>query len=106
MGQHAVTIAYLVQQVVSGEQGGISEAVDWEGGAASISALGEPVFDERGAISPRVRFETLASFIWLQETVFPLANRLKVVAWHRQRHCLLPALQRHLAISGLKAATC
>ena len=30
--------------------------------------LGESVFDESGAINSKVRFDTLAHFIWLQET--------------------------------------
>jgi|SRR5882672_396450 len=79
MGQHAVTHCLpRLQQVVSGEQGGISEAVDWEGGGGfHFLRLGEPVFDERGAISPRVRFETLASFIWLQETGVPAGQPIK-----------------------------
>ena len=39
--------------------------------------LGEPVFDQLGAINPKVRFATLASFIWLQETGVPSEGEFK-----------------------------
>ena len=55
--------------VVNGEQSGISETVGWKGGGGfQFLKLGAPVFDESGAINPNVRFDTLAHFIWLQET--------------------------------------
>ncbi len=79
MGEHAVTHCLpRLQKVIEGEQGGISEAVGWKGGGGfKFLRLGEPVFDERGAINPKVRFETLASFIWLQETGVPAGQRIK-----------------------------
>jgi len=79
MGEHAVTHCLpRLQKVIEGEQGGISEAVGWKGGGGfKFLRLGEPVFDERGAINPKVRFETLASFIWLQETGVPTGQRIK-----------------------------
>jgi len=79
MGEHAVTHCVpRLQKVIEGEQGGISESVGWKGGGGfKFLRLGEPVFDERGAINPRVRFETLASFIWLQETGVPSTQRIK-----------------------------
>jgi adenine-specific DNA-methyltransferase len=35
------------------------------------------VFDELGAINPKVRFATLASFVWLQETGIPSEAKFK-----------------------------
>jgi adenine-specific DNA-methyltransferase len=58
--------------VIDGEQGGISKAVNWQGGGSfRFMQLGAPVFDETGAIHPEVRFNTLAAFIWMQETRTP-----------------------------------
>jgi adenine-specific DNA-methyltransferase len=55
--------------VVEGEQGGISQAVGWQGGGGfRFLALGAPIFDADGCIHPGVRFATLAAFIWQQET--------------------------------------
>ncbi|OGA50675.1 MAG: DNA methylase [Betaproteobacteria bacterium RIFCSPLOWO2_12_FULL_62_13] len=73
MGEHAVTHCLpRLKKVIEGEQGGISEAVGWKGGGGfKFAKLGETIFDERGAINPKVRFATLASFIWLQETGVP-----------------------------------
>ena len=73
MGEHAVTHCLpRLQKVVEGEQGGISQSVNWTGGGGFQSLrLGEPIFDESGAINPMVRFDTLAAFIWLQETGVP-----------------------------------
>jgi adenine-specific DNA-methyltransferase len=72
-GGHATTHCLpRLQRVIEGENGGISEAVEWKGGGGfKLMRLGESVFDEFGAISPKVRFATLASFIWLQETGVP-----------------------------------
>jgi adenine-specific DNA-methyltransferase len=79
MGEHAVTHCLpRLEKVIEGEQGGISESVGWKGGGGfKFLRLGEPVFDERGAINPKVRFETLAAFIWLQETGVPSGQRIK-----------------------------
>ena len=73
MGGHAITHSLpRLTQVVEGEEGGISEARAWEGGSGfTFMRLGEAVFDEQGAINPKVRFATLAAFIWLQETGVP-----------------------------------
>ena len=56
-----------LQKVVDGEQGGISQAVGWQGGL-SFARLGAPIFDADGCIHPGVRFATLAAFIWQQGT--------------------------------------
>ncbi len=70
MGEHAITHCLpRLEKVVAGEQGGISQAVNWKGGGGfQFLKLGEPIFDETGAIHPKVRFAALASFIWHQET--------------------------------------
>lgn len=79
MGDHAVTHCLpRLQKVVEGEQGGISESVGWKGGGGfQFLKLGETVFDEAGAINPKVRFATLASYIWLQETGLAASQRFK-----------------------------
>ncbi len=79
MGEHAITHCLpRLEKVVEGEQGGISQAVGWKGGGGfKFMRLGEPVFDELGAINPKVRFATLASFIWLQETGVPSDGKFK-----------------------------
>ena len=70
MGEHAATHCLpRLQKVIDGEQGGISKAVNWQGGGGfRFMRLGEAVFDEAGRINPAVRFATLAAFVWQQET--------------------------------------
>ena len=70
MGEHAQTHCIpRLQKVIDGEQGGISKAVNWQGGGGfSFYTLGEAVFDDAGHISPSVRFQALAAYIWLLET--------------------------------------
>jgi adenine-specific DNA-methyltransferase len=70
MGDHAVSHCLpRLQKVIEGEQGGISQAVGWEGGGGfRFVTLGEPLFDEAGDIHESVRFADLAAFIWLRET--------------------------------------
>jgi adenine-specific DNA-methyltransferase len=70
MGEHAATHCLpRLQKVVEGEQGGISKVQNWQGGGGfRFLKLGEPVFDESGRIHSAVRFNTLAAFIWQQET--------------------------------------
>ncbi len=70
MGEHAATHCLpRLEKVVAGEQGGISKAVNWQGGGGfQFLKLGEPIFDDRGAIHPQVKFGALAAFIWHQET--------------------------------------
>ena len=78
MGEHAKTHCLpRLQKVLDGEQGGISKAVNWQGGGSfRFMQLGAPVFDETGAIHPKVRFATLAAFVWMQETRTP---------WHKKK---------------------
>ncbi len=93
MGEHAVTHCLpSLEKVIAGEQGGISEAVGWKGGGGfQFLRLGETVFDEEGAINPKVHFATLANFIWLQETQTAAAKRFKspLLGVHNGTACYL-----------------
>jgi adenine-specific DNA-methyltransferase len=70
MGEHAQTHCIpRLQKVIEGEQGGISKAVEWQGGGGfGFYTLGAPVFDADGHITPEVRFKDLAAYIWWLET--------------------------------------
>ncbi len=49
--------------------------MNWRGGGGfRFLRLGEPMFNADGSIHPAVRFATLASFVWMQETGRPLVN--------------------------------
>ena len=76
MGEHAVThCAVRLRKVIDGEQGGISPAVNWQGGGGfRFCRLGEPVFDGYGRIRPGVTFADLARWIWYRATHQPLAE--------------------------------
>jgi adenine-specific DNA-methyltransferase len=73
MGDHAIThCAPRLTKVIDGEQGGISEAVEWQGGGGfHFYRLGEPVFDEDGRIRPGIKFAALAAHVWFSETGIP-----------------------------------
>lgn len=73
MGAHAKTHCLpRLEQVIKGEQGGISKSVDWKGGGGfRFHTLGEPVFDADGGIHPAVRFAALAAYLWHFETGNP-----------------------------------
>ena len=79
MGEHARTHCLpRLTKVVEGEQGGISLAVNWQGGGGfRFMQLGEPVFEEDGRIAPSVRFAPLAAYLWFAETRVP---------WERLSH--------------------
>lgn len=74
LGEHAIThCAPRLKKVIEGEQGGISEAVNWKGGGGfRFYRLGEAVFDEDGRINPKVQFPALAAHVWFSETGQPL----------------------------------
>ncbi|MDP1646893.1 MAG: hypothetical protein Q8M01_01645 [Rubrivivax sp.] len=58
-----------LQKVLAGEPGGISAAVNWQGGGGfRFMQLGAPLFDANGEIHADVRFADLAAFIWMRET--------------------------------------
>jgi adenine-specific DNA-methyltransferase len=73
MGEHARThCAPRLNKVIEGEQGGISKAVDWQGGGGFLHyRLGPPVFDEEGHIRQDIRFPVLAAHVWFSETDGP-----------------------------------
>lgn len=73
MGDHAVTHCQpRLQKVVDGEQGGISKAVNWQGGGGfTFYRLGATVFDAFGMIDKAIRFPTLAAYLWYLETRTP-----------------------------------
>jgi adenine-specific DNA-methyltransferase len=73
MGDHAVSYcAPRLQKVVDGEQGGISESVNWQGGGGfRFYRLGPPVFDEEGHIRQDIRFPVLAAHVWFSEVNHP-----------------------------------
>jgi adenine-specific DNA-methyltransferase len=75
-GEHAVThCAVRLRKVIDGEQGGISPAVNWQGGGGfRFCRLGEPVFDGHGSIRPGVTFAALARWVWYRATRQPLSQ--------------------------------
>ena len=74
MGEHAVThCAPRLSKVIEGEQGGISQAIGWQGGGGfAFYRLGAEVFDAEGRIQAGIGFETLAAHVWFSETGVPL----------------------------------
>lgn len=76
MGDHAQTHCQTrLHKVVEGEQGGISKAVNWQGGGGfRFFKLGEPVFDAYGKLNHAIKFAALAAHIWYAETKTPLAK--------------------------------
>ena len=73
MGEHAQTHCIpRLQKVIEGEQGGISKAVNWQGGGGfRFFTLGDPVFLPDGSINPAVRFASLAAYLWHFDTGEP-----------------------------------
>ena len=73
MGKHAQThCTPRLEKVISGEQGGISDAVGWKGGGGfRFCELGDPAFNAEGHINPGIKFPTLAAFVWHFETGEP-----------------------------------
>ena len=73
IGEHAKTHCQpRLQKVVKGEQGGISKAVNWEGGGGfRFCQLGPTVFDEFGLLNSEIKFPTLAAHVWYIETTQP-----------------------------------
>ncbi|MFA5876717.1 MAG: site-specific DNA-methyltransferase [Candidatus Margulisiibacteriota bacterium] len=79
LGEHAETHCVpRLKKVIDGEQGGISEMVNWKGGGGfRFYRLGEAVFDEEGRINPKVKFAALAAHVWFTETGRPLEGSPK-----------------------------
>jgi adenine-specific DNA-methyltransferase len=76
MGDHAETHCKpRLDKVVEGEQGGVSEAVGWQGGGGfRYYRLGPPAFDPSGQIDPAISFEALGAHIWFAETGEPASR--------------------------------
>jgi adenine-specific DNA-methyltransferase len=79
MGEQAKThCAARLKKVIDGEQGGISEAVDWKGGGGfRFFTLGETVFDSERRIKSDISFENLAAHIFFTETKTPMKKTKK-----------------------------
>ena len=77
IGDHAVTHCVpRMQKVIDGEQGGISKAVNWQGGGGfRFYRLGETVFDDVGQINPNICFPSLAAHVWFSETGEPYRGK-------------------------------
>lgn len=77
MGDHAETHCKpRLDMVIAGEQGGISEAVEWQGGGGyRYYRLGPPAFDASGRIEPDIGFDALAAHIWFAETGHPASPK-------------------------------
>jgi len=73
MGEHAVSHCQpRLQKVVDGEEGGISQDLNWQGGGGfRFYRLGANAFDEDGRICADIRFPVLAAHIWFSETSTP-----------------------------------
>ena len=70
MGAHAVSHCVpRLNQVIGGEQGGISKNVGWQGGGGfRFYRLGPPVFDAAGQIRADIPFPVLAAHVYFSET--------------------------------------
>lgn len=79
MGEHAVThCAPRLKKVIDGEDGGISDALNWEGGSGfRFCRLGTPLFDEFGDVAAEVTFPDLAAHIFFSETGVPIPAKAK-----------------------------
>jgi adenine-specific DNA-methyltransferase len=76
-GEHAKSHAAVrLRSVIEGEQGGISPAVAWRGGSGfRYCILGNPLFDEFGAVTETVGFGDLAAFVFFAETGSPIPRK-------------------------------
>lgn len=70
LGEHAVTHAQpRLKEVADGEQGGISEDVNWAGGSGfKFYRLGDVIFNENGTLRDGISFDSLAAHIWYGDT--------------------------------------
>ncbi|ALF60948.1 DNA methylase (plasmid) [Psychrobacter urativorans] len=79
LGEQAVTHCQpRLRQVVDGEKGGVSKAVDWKGGGGfEFYRLGEIIFNETGSLNKDISFHSLAAHIWYGETKTSLKQQVK-----------------------------
>jgi len=88
-GEHAVThCAPRLKKVIEGEQGGISERINWKGGGGyRFYRLGEPAFDADGRIRDSIHFPVLAAHVWFSETGRPWNGKGKspLLGFHGER---------------------
>ncbi len=93
MGEHAETHCFpRLQKVVDGEQGGISKAVNWQGGGGfQFMRLGPAIFTAQKRIAPDVSFAALAALVWHVETGQPAAHALSaaLLGTHNGTACYL-----------------
>lgn len=77
MGEHAKTHCIpRLEKVIDGEQGGISQLVNWGGGGGfKFCTLADPIFNADGSINSEVKFQGLASFIWHAETGLSVSKK-------------------------------
>jgi len=77
LGEHAKTYcAVRLKKVIEGEQGGISKAVNWQGGGGfRFYTLGAELFGADGQIHPEVKFADLAAYLWFMQTRNPYQGR-------------------------------
>ena len=70
LGEHAENqCVYRLKKVVDGEQGGISEDVNWAGGSGfKFYRLGDVIFNENGSLKEGISFDALAAHIWYGDT--------------------------------------
>lgn len=71
LGDHCYThcLPHLQKVVDGSDQGGISKAVNWQGGGGfRFYKLGATVFDTEGRINQEILFAHLAAHIWFAET--------------------------------------
>jgi len=73
MGDHArVLCAPRLKKVIEGEQGGISKAVEWNGGGGfRFVKLGAKAFHDDGTLNASIRFKDLGAYLWFLETRLP-----------------------------------
>lgn len=93
MGEHAETHCLpRLQKVLEGEQGGISSAVNWQGGGGfQFMRLGPAIFTAQRRIAPDVNFAALAALVWHVETGQPAAHALSaaLLGVHEGTACYL-----------------
>jgi adenine-specific DNA-methyltransferase len=73
LGNQAITHCVpRLKAVIDGEQGGISESVNWQGGGGfRFYELGDAIFDEDGHVTQNITYEQLAAHLWFYETKTP-----------------------------------